>query len=286
MAYGTRTVLPSETVPTTTPEVSPSTDPAAGLLVSGVTVRSTDALRPAGILTWRAESSASPVLAAAGSAASLTVTDLAPELRSTTVLVRAGLPPMSASPRETASGEAVTRWSTAAATSSLPAPWADGDTSASSDSSGCALPMRVARSCSAVCSGRACASRAAAPATCGAAIDVPDIRYRSPSTPNMAGMSDMISKPGATISGLSVMASLGPRELKSVVVSVRSTEPMVPRAVPAATSALKVWYCAEGMFIMTSDSRRRSNPPPARMFADPCGPAPPSSPAGSVGLGV
>ena len=62
------------------------------------------------------------------------------------------------------------------------------------------------------------------------------------------------------------MASLGPRELKPVIVSARSIEPMVPRAVPASTSVLNVWYWAELMFIMTRLSRRRSKPPPARTF--------------------
>ncbi len=67
-------------------------------------------------------------------------------------------------------GELVTVCVSTRAESTRPAPWSNGV----SPAVGVAAAVRVAFSCSPLSSGCCCASSAAAPATCGVAIDVPD----------------------------------------------------------------------------------------------------------------
>ena len=113
----------------------------------------------------------------------------------------------SASPKESVAGSAVTTAPAAAATSRRPG--ARGGRCA--PSSGFAVPTSADFTSSGGSPGCSWRSSAAAPATCGAAIEVPDIRY-SPGAYSAFGTVERISTPGATRSGLSPSAATGPRE--------------------------------------------------------------------------
>src|ERR1051325_7237013 len=97
--------------------------------------------------------------------------------------------------------------------------------------------MRLALISSAVQAGWSSRISAAAPATCGVAIDVPlSRRYPPPS------LAELIGYPGASRSGLIANKRLeGPRELKKAITSVLFTAPTV-RAFRAHPGELIVWY--------------------------------------------
>jgi hypothetical protein len=121
----------------------------------------------------------------------------------------------------------------AVATSTRPAPCSN----AVNEPFGSALPTSMDLSWSGDQSGCWPARTAAAPATCGAAIDVPDIdTYPSstgvPTWPFTAAAA-AISTPGAVISGLIPPSTL-PWLEKSASCSVRSTAPTVNAASAAA----------------------------------------------------
>ena len=94
-------------------------------------------------------------------------------------------------------GVVVTGCSTAAMTSRRPAPWAR----TSPGTSDFADETRAALSCCPVQVGCACLTMAAAPATCGVAIDVPDMAAYALSPRPPARAAEMPT-PGAEISGL------------------------------------------------------------------------------------
>ncbi len=105
----------------------------------------------------------------------------------------------------------------------------------------CAEETRAALICWAVHSGRRCFSTAAAPATCGVAIDVPDME-RYASEPRPPADAAEIATPGAAISGLRVCEPVtGPRLEKFAVESSRSTAPTVstPGAQPGEETVLR-----------------------------------------------
>lgn len=84
--------------------------------------------------------------------------------------MRVGLPAYGqVSSAETAAGEAVTREESAPGTSTLPAPCSY----TPAPSTGSAAPMSAALSCCASQSGCRCLRMAAAPETCGVAMEVP-----------------------------------------------------------------------------------------------------------------
>ncbi|CAM5256546.1 hypothetical protein SFIMM107S_01148 [Streptomyces griseus] len=105
----------------------------------------------------------------------------------------------------------------------------------------CAEETRAALICWAVHSGWRCFTTAAAPATCGAAIDVPDMeRYACEPRPSAAAAE--IATPGAAISGLRVCETIaGPRLEKFAVESSRSTAPTVstPGAQPGEETVFR-----------------------------------------------
>ncbi len=81
--------------------------------------------------------------------------------------------------------------------------------------------------CCAVQSGCICLMSAAAPATCGDAIDVPPLNEKlSPSCPGASGDSpEKILTPGAAMLGFKNVGSpLGPRELKSAMISAKLSD--------------------------------------------------------------
>jgi hypothetical protein len=173
---------------------------AAGRPVS--TLTATVAVPPAAMPTWRGVTWAAPLVFR------VTFSRRVPVLDSVMVLV----PPIvgrerSASPNESVAGVAVSTALAAAATSSRPEPCAVG----SVPLSGFAVPTSVDFTAPGDCPGCSWRSRAAAPATCGAAIEVPDIRY-SPGAYRPFGTVERISTPGATRSGFSSNRCEGPRE--------------------------------------------------------------------------
>src|SRR5690606_21200931 len=106
----------------------------------------------------------------------------------------------------------------------------------------CAEPMRTDLSSGPLSSGRACLSTAAAPATCGAAIDVPlQATYGSPVHSFVpAARAATISTPGAVTSGLTAWSpARGPRLENQGTSSPSSTAPTV-RAAAAAPGGVTV----------------------------------------------
>ncbi|OEJ34324.1 hypothetical protein BGK67_25955 [Streptomyces subrutilus] len=90
-----------------------------------------------------------------------------------------------------------------------------------------AEPTRAALTCCEVHSGWRCLTMAAAPATCGVAMEVPDMPWYA-YTPRPPAAAAEIPTPGAAISGLRVCwRPAGPRLEKTAVASSRSTAPTV-----------------------------------------------------------
>ncbi len=131
-------------------------------------------------------------------------------------------------PRFTETGSATTVWSIALSTVSRPAPCWKTEWEPS-----LAEPVRAAFSWAPVQVGFFCLRIAAAPATCGVAIDVPfRLWYPGgfcPATP--AAAAAVIDTPGAVMSGLTALSPVrGPTLEKSAIRSSSSTAPTVRAA--------------------------------------------------------
>src|SRR5690606_18967142 len=142
------------------------------------------------------------------------VTGAVPPLR--TVISRVTGPP-SLSPSDSLPGETVVVDRIASSTSSRPAPWwlvgsRMPRLGLSDHTAGSAVFWNASRTCSGSASGWACRYSAAAPATCGEAIDVPEF---DPYAPPSSGSVDQIEPPGAPRSGFSDRSAARPNELKS-----------------------------------------------------------------------
>ncbi len=120
-------------------------------------------------------------------------------------------------PNDSVAGDAVTAALAAAAMSSRPAPSMVGPY----PSSPFVEPTSSARTSAALSSGRSWRSSAAAPATAGDAMLVPDSRA-TPGAHCAVGQVDSISTPGATRSGARVYRGVGPCELNAATRSVTS----------------------------------------------------------------
>lgn len=168
---------------TSTPETSPSIGPV---------IRSTGS-RP-GTATVGGTSIRVP----GGSVLNSTVTDQcpAPPPASATVTVRLATASDATRPKEMDVGVGRIAGVSAAATSTRPAPARVGPARPSPVVTDLAVTVRAALTCSGVQSGWRCRSSAAAPATCGAAMLVPE------ESPHPPGRDDRIDVPGATTSGL------------------------------------------------------------------------------------
>src|SRR5690606_16161715 len=221
---GVRTVVPSVPVAPSTPPTAPT---APG---PSATVTSTDADPPAGTTTESAErvsaaSAASPAESVT-SLVSSSVTASSPVFvyvaGSVTVSPSCGHAKV---PNET-DGVAVTSCASAPGIVIRPAP---------SDQTpapvGSADAMSAALSAGPSSSGRACLSTAAAPATCGVAMEVPSRAVCRSSTtspsPVPAARAATMPAPGATTSGLSCASAPPPRLEYQVTVSSSSTAPTV-----------------------------------------------------------
>ena len=140
-------------------------------------------------------------------------------------------------------------------------------------------PISAAFTCAGDQSGCCCRRIAAAPATCGAAIDVPDkVRYGSPGCPSdpVELLAATICHPGAVRSGLSAPSIRGPRLEKDANRSVRSTAPTVSaesalpgdqidRSTPALpaeiTNRVPNWAVRFSTACSTGSNPAVSNPP-------------------------
>lgn len=125
--------------------------------------------------------------------------------------------------------------------------------------SGSAVPTSEALIPAGVRPGCSWRSRAAAPATCGAAIDVPDMRY-SPGPYSALDIVERISTPGATRSGFRPNDWEGPREENEAIRSVVSVPRRVTETFPAASLELNSVYWVESMPMTTRWSIRSESP--------------------------
>ncbi len=190
-------------------------------------------------------------------------------------------------PRLTAVGSDTTRAAIAFATSTRPEPCSN----AVSFGLAVVAPDSTALSRAPVQSGFRWARSAAAPATCGVAIDVPDSAVYpsatgSPMVPAECSAATMPT-PGAVTSGLIAPSILGPRLEKPAMPSVRSIAPTVSAAsalpgesivrspgpaLPAATTN-SVPYRADSVSTASSSGSvpSRSGPPRLRFaMSAPC----------------
>ena len=206
--------------------------------MSAVTV--TAASPPAGTVSVDALSVNMPAVLAKPrgplvSSARFSVTAAVPELWYVTVFV-IGVSSLCGhcwSPKLTLAGDVVTVWWMARPMSTRPAPWANTPMAGF----GLAAAMSAAFSWAGVQSGCSPARIAAVPATCGVAIEVPEIvAYRSPGLPMTPSLprAAVMSTPGAVMSGLMAESPMrGPRLENSANSSFLVTAPTV-----SASSAL------------------------------------------------
>ncbi len=155
-----------------------------------------------------------------------------------------------------------------------PAPWSN----ALTPGVGLAVVASTDLSCAGVHSGCCCLSNAAAPATCGVAMDVPLNATCSPFVPAAAAT---MPTPGAVTSGLRPLSPMrGPLLEKYASESSRSTAPTdsaasavlgeltvpVPPALPAAMTNNVPYWAVRSLTACSSGSISSVSPPPRLML--------------------
>ncbi len=230
-AAGVRTLRPPPDATTVT-AYEPSTVPPSRVSA----VRPTAALPPAGTVTRRASREKNPAGAGCpsppvGDASSRSsVTSASPLLRYVTCRVTGASSEWGHAcvPRLTETGSETTVWSIARPTARRPAPcWNTVGEPPSAD------PVRTALSCAPVQPGFFCLRIAAAPATCGVAIEVPSlVVYPGGFCPPVpAAAAAVTATPGAVRSGLTAPSPIrGPALENSAIRSSSSTAPTVSAA--------------------------------------------------------